>query len=65
MSDQKLNTMTYSISSKVFLTSSGRSLNLVDFVNCGGPCPKVELVRIEDCPKAAFWVGLPNLRNVG
>lgn len=29
---------THSISSKVFFTLSGKSLNLVDFVNGGGPC---------------------------
>lgn len=43
---------------------SGRSLNLVDFVNGGDPCAKVELVRLEGCPKLekpVFWVGLLKL----
>lgn len=42
--------MTYSICSKTFLILSGRSLNLVDFVNGGGPVGKDELVRLEDWP---------------
>jgi hypothetical protein len=53
--------MTYSICSKIFLMLSGRSLNLVDFVNGGGPCGvKDELVRLEDWPKPESPVELPS-----
>jgi hypothetical protein len=33
----KIENATHSISSSVFFTASGRSLNFVDFVNGGGP----------------------------
>ena len=60
--------MTYSNCSKIFLRLSGRSLNLVDFVNGGGPCARDEPVRLEDWPRPenpVFWIGLPNLTVEG